>query len=39
VVLPADDREGTAGSVERLMAPIALISDQAELASDNLLDV
>jgi hypothetical protein len=42
VVLLADDREGTAGSVERLMgteARFALISDQAELASDNLLDV
>jgi hypothetical protein len=44
VVLLADDREGTADSVERLMgikaeARFALISDKAEFASDDLLDV
>jgi topoisomerase IV subunit B len=43
-VLLADDREGTADSVERLMgtkaeARFAFISDQAEFASDDLLDV
>ena len=40
----ADDREGTADSVERLMgtkaeARFAFISDKAEFASDDLLDV
>jgi topoisomerase IV subunit B len=40
----ADDREGTADSVERLMgtkaeARFAFISDKAEFASDGLLDV
>src|SRR6202051_5399509 len=44
VVLLADDREGTADSVERLRgtqaeARFAFISDKAEFASDNLLDV
>ena len=44
VVLLADDREGTANSVERLMgtkaeARFAFISDKAEFASDDLLDV
>src|ERR1700742_3791256 len=44
VVLLADDREGTADSVERLMgtkaeARFAFISDRAEFASDELLDV
>src|SRR6201998_945408 len=44
VVLLADDREGTADSVERLMgtkaeARFAFISDQAEFASEDLLDV
>jgi hypothetical protein len=44
VVLLADDREGTADSVERLMetkteARFAFISDKAEFASDGLLDV
>ena len=44
VVLLADDREGTADSVERLMgtraeARFAFISDQAQFASDDLLDV
>ena len=44
VVLLADDREGTADSVERLMgtkaeARFAFISDKAEFASDDLLDV
>jgi len=44
VVLLADDREGTADSVERLMgtkaeARFAFISDKAEFASDELLDV
>src|SRR6266699_2043542 len=44
VVLLADDREGTADSVERLMgtkaaAHFAFISDKAEFASDDLLDV
>src|SRR6201996_1781307 len=44
VVLLADDREGTADSVERLMgtraeARFAFISDRAESASDDLLDV
>jgi hypothetical protein len=43
-VLLADDREGTADSVERLMgtkaeARFAFISDKAEFASDDLLDV
>jgi hypothetical protein len=42
-VLLADDREGTADSVERLMgtkaeARFAFISDKAEFASDDLLD-
>ena len=39
----ADDREGTADSDERLMgkaeARFAFISDKAEFASDDLLDV
>ena len=40
----ADDRDGTADSVERLMgtkaeARFAFISDKAEFASDDLLDV
>ena len=44
VVLLADDREGTADSVERLMgtkaeARFAFISDKAEFASDDLLDI
>ena len=44
VVLLADDREGTADSVERLMgtkpeARFAFISEKAEFASDDLLDV
>jgi topoisomerase-4 subunit B len=44
VMLRADDREGTADSVERLMgtraeARFAFISDKAEFASDELLDV
>jgi topoisomerase-4 subunit B len=44
VVLLADDREGTADSVERLMgtkaeARFAFISDKAEFASNDLLDV
>ncbi|MGY3603454.1 MULTISPECIES: DNA topoisomerase IV subunit B [unclassified Bradyrhizobium] len=44
VVLLADDREGTADSVERLMgtkaeARFAFISDKAEFATDDLLDV
>src|SRR5579859_6221868 len=44
VVLLADDREGTADSVERLMgtkaeARFAFISDKAPYASDDLLDV
>ncbi|OQW54142.1 MAG: DNA topoisomerase IV subunit B [Proteobacteria bacterium SG_bin9] len=44
VVLLADDREGTADSVERLMgnkaeARFAFISDKAEFANDELLDV
>jgi topoisomerase-4 subunit B len=44
VVLLADDREGTADSVERLMgtkaeARFAFISDKAEFARDDLLDV
>jgi topoisomerase-4 subunit B len=44
VVLVADDREGTADSVERLMgtkaeARFAFISDKAEFASEDLLDV
>jgi topoisomerase-4 subunit B len=44
VVLLADDREGTADSVERLMgtkaeARFEFISDKAEFASDDLLDV
>ena len=44
VVLLADDREGTADSVERLMgtkaeARFAFISERAEFASDELLDV
>jgi topoisomerase IV subunit B len=43
VVLLADDREGTADSVERLMgskaeARFAFISDKAEFASEDLLD-
>ena len=43
-LLLADDREGTADSVERLMgtkaeARFAFISDKAEFASDDLLDV
>ena len=44
VVLLPDDREGTADSVERLMgtkaeARFAFISDKAEFASEELLDV
>jgi DNA gyrase/topoisomerase IV subunit B len=44
VVLLADDRDGTADSVERLMgtkaeARFAFISDKAEFASDDLLCV
>ena len=44
VVLLADDREGTADSVERLMgtkaeARFAFISEKAEFTSDELLDV
>ncbi len=44
VVLLADDREGTADSVERLMgtkaeARFSFISDKAPYASDDLLDV
>jgi len=44
VMLLADDREGTADSVERLMgtkaeARFAFISEKAEFASDDLLDV
>ena len=44
VVLVADDREGTADFVERLMgtkaeARFAFISDKAEFARDDLLDV
>jgi len=44
VVLLADDREGTADSVERLMgtraeARFAFITDKAEFASDDSLDV
>ena len=44
VVLAADDREGTADSVERLMGVkaeprFAFIQDKAEFASDELLDV
>jgi topoisomerase IV subunit B len=44
VVLLTEDREGTADSVERLMgtkaeARFAFISDKAEFASDDLLDV
>jgi topoisomerase-4 subunit B len=44
VMLRADDREGTADSVERLMgtraeARFAFITDKAEFASDDLLDV
>lgn len=44
VVLLPDDREGTADSVERLMgtkaeARFAFISDKAEFASEDLLDV
>jgi len=44
VVLLADDRDGTADSVERLMgtkaeARFAFISDKAEFANDDLLDV
>jgi topoisomerase-4 subunit B len=44
VVLLADDREGTADSVERLMgtkaeARFAFISDKAEFANEELLDV
>src|SRR5262249_10348735 len=44
VVLLADDREGTADSVERLMgtkaeARFAFISERAEFANDELLDV
>ena len=44
VVLLADDREGTADSVERLMgtkpeARFAFISEKAEFANDDLLDV
>jgi topoisomerase-4 subunit B len=44
VVLLADDREGTADSVERLMgtkaeARFAFITEKAEFASDELLDV
>jgi topoisomerase IV subunit B len=44
VVLLADDRAGTADSVERLMgtkaeARFAFISDKAECAAEDLLDV
>jgi topoisomerase-4 subunit B len=44
VVLLADDRAGTADSVERLMgtkaeARFAFISDKSEFASEDLLDV
>ena len=44
VVLLPDDREGTSDSVERLMgtkaeARFAFISDKAEFASEDLLDV
>jgi topoisomerase IV subunit B len=44
VVLLADDRAGTADSVERLMGTkaetrFAFISDKAEFASEDLLDV
>jgi topoisomerase-4 subunit B len=44
VVLLADDREGTADSVERLMgnkaeSRFAFISDKAEFAREDLLDV
>jgi topoisomerase IV subunit B len=44
VVLLADDRDTTADSVERLMgtkaeARFAFISDKAEFANDDLLDV
>jgi len=44
VVLLADDRSGTADSVERLMgtraeARFTFISDKAEFASEDLLDV
>ena len=44
VALLADDREGTADSVERLMgskaeARFAFISDKAEFASEDLLGV
>ena len=44
LLLLADDRDGTADSVERLMgtkaeARFAFISDKAEFASDDLLDV
>jgi topoisomerase-4 subunit B len=44
VVLLADDRDTTADSVERLMgtkaeARFAFISDKAEFASEELLDV
>jgi topoisomerase-4 subunit B len=44
VVLLADDREGTADSVERLMgtkaeARFAFITDKAEFASEDSLDV
>ena len=43
-VLVADDRDGTADSVERLMgtkaeARFAFISEKAEFASEDLLDV
>jgi topoisomerase-4 subunit B len=44
VVLLADDREGTADSVERLMgtkaeARFEFIQERAEFASDEMLDV
>ena len=44
VVLLTEDREGTADSVERLMgakaeARFAFITDRAEFASDDLLDM
>jgi topoisomerase-4 subunit B len=44
VVLLADDREGTADSVERLMgakaeARFAFISEKAPYANDDLLDI
>ena len=44
MVLLADDREGTADSVERLIgtkaeARFAFITDKAEFASDEMLDV